>query len=84
MVAFEMKGVPHPPVNPQPNPHQPGFGDQNYPQLVVDEVPDDAVDGQLGDPIPNRAGLQTNNPGFPGFSSGGWIVGGAIHLSILY
>jgi hypothetical protein len=72
------------PDNPQPNPHQPGFGDNFYPQLVIDEVPDDAVDGQLRDPVPGRDGLQTNNPGFPGFASEGWILGGAINLSILY
>jgi long-chain fatty acid transport protein len=72
------------PDNPQPNPNLPGFGDHYYPQLVIDEVPDDAVDGQLHEPVPNREGLQTNNPGFPGFSSGGWLVGGSINLTILY
>ena len=50
----------------------------------MDEVPDDAVDGQLGDPIAGRDGLQTNNPGFPGFGSEGWLLGGALNLSILY
>jgi hypothetical protein len=34
--------------------------------------------------VPNREGLQTNNPGFPGFSSGGWLMGGSINLTILY
>ena len=72
------------PINPQPNENLPGHGAGFYPQLVIDEVPDDAVDGQLGMPIPEREGLQTNNPGFPGFSSGGWLVGGAIDLTILY
>ncbi len=55
----------------------------NYPQLVKDEVPDDAVDS-LGDPVPGRAGLQTNNPGFPGFASEGWLVGGSLYVAILY
>lgn len=72
------------PVNPQPNPNLPGFGDNYYPQLVIDEVPDDAVDGLLGDPIPNRDGLQTNNPGWPGFSSKGWILGGSLNVTIIY
>jgi long-chain fatty acid transport protein len=72
------------PDNPQPNANLPGFGNANYPQLVIDEVPDDAVDGQLGDPIAGRDGLQTNNPGFPGFGSEGWLLGGALNLSILY
>jgi long-chain fatty acid transport protein len=72
------------PANPQPNEHLPGYGTGYYPQLVVDEVPDDAVDGIQGNPIPDREGLQTNNPGFPGFSSGGWLMGGSIDLTILY
>jgi long-chain fatty acid transport protein len=72
------------PPNPQPNPNLDGFADNHYPQLVIDEVPDDAVDGQLRDPVPGREGLQTNNPGFPGFGSEGWILGGALNLSILY
>lgn len=72
------------PINPQPNPNLPGFGDNHYPQLVIDEVPDDAVDGLLGDPIPNREGLQTNNPGWPGFSSAGWLFGASLNLTVLY
>jgi hypothetical protein len=72
------------PDNPQPNPNQPGFGDNYYPQLVIDEVPDDAIDGQLGEPVPGRDGLQTNNPGFPGFGSEGWILGGGVSLTIVY
>jgi hypothetical protein len=72
------------PTNPQPNPALPGFGDRYYPQLVVDEVPDDAIDGQLHEPVPGRAGLQTNNPGFPGFRSAGWILGGSAHIAVLY
>ncbi len=72
------------PNNPQPNPNLPGFGDNFYPQLVVDEVPDDAVDGVLGEPIPGRDGLQTNNPGFPGYASSGWIFGGGVNVAILY
>lgn len=73
-----------PPDNPQPNPNADGFGDNYYPQLVVDEVPDDAVDGILGDPIPGREGLQTNNPGFPGFASDGWILGAGVNISVVY
>ena len=72
------------PINPQPNPNLPGFGDNHFPQLVIDEVPDDAVDGLLGDAIPNRDGLQTNNPGWPGYSSNGWIYGVSLNISVLY
>jgi long-chain fatty acid transport protein len=47
---------------------------------VVDEVPDDAVVG--GVPLAGREGLQTNNPGWPGFSSQGWILGAGINLGV--
>jgi hypothetical protein len=47
---------------------------------VVDEFPD-SVDIQTGDPIADSAGLQTNNPGYPGFSSEGWLVGAGMNLS---
>jgi hypothetical protein len=50
------------------------------PQRVKDELPDDAQ--KSGSPVPGAQGLQTNNPGWPGFSSGGWISGGALYLSI--
>ena len=50
------------------------------PSLVRDEVPDDAV--VSGQPLPGRDGLQTNNPGWPGFSSSGWILGGGINVSL--
>jgi len=52
-------------------------------QLVVDEFPDDAVNTR-GQAIPEAAGLQTNNPGFPGFSSGGWLAGGGLTLALLF
>jgi hypothetical protein len=55
--------------------------DWHYPQLVVDEVPDDAIHGS-GVAAPGRGGLQTNNPGWPGFASDGWIIGGGAHLSV--
>jgi long-chain fatty acid transport protein len=55
----------------------------DYPELVRDEVPDDAL-GLSSQPVPGRAGLQTNNPGFPGFSSGGWLVGCSLHMSVQY
>lgn len=53
--------------------------------LVLDEVPDDAVE-RLGTstPVDPRDGLQTNNPGFPGFSSEGWIFAGGASLALLF
>lgn len=49
---------------------------------IVDELPDGAVLGSTHDPVPGRDGLQTNNPGWPGFGSEGWLLGGAVTLSI--
>lgn len=40
---------------------------------VVDEFPD-SVNGKTGAPIASSWGLQTNNPGYPGFWSSGWIT----------
>ena len=40
---------------------------------VIDELPD-AVSIRTGDPIIGSSGLQTNNPGFPGFRSSGFGV----------
>ena len=39
---------------------------------VIDEFPD-SVDNRSSLPIPASWGLQTNNPGYPGFWSSGWI-----------
>lgn len=50
------------------------------PERVKDEVPDDAQ--KSGQPVASAAGLQTNNPGWPGFGSGGWIMGGTIYVAI--
>lgn len=59
------------------------------PDLVIDEVPDDAtagIDPVTGSPRPlgGREGLQTNNPGWPGFFSAGWILGGSLHVTFHY
>jgi long-chain fatty acid transport protein len=52
------------------------------PGAVRDEFPDDAVDSRSM-PIAAAAGLQTNNPGWPGFSSSGVLFGGGVSLSLL-
>jgi hypothetical protein len=64
-------------INPPASPD----GQNHTPQLVTDEVPDDSVlDGK---PLAGSKGLQTNNPGWPGFGSQGWIVGGGVYLSLI-
>jgi hypothetical protein len=52
-------------------------------QLVIDERPDDVIDTR-GMPVPDAAGLQTNNPGWPGFSSKGLLAGGGVSVSLLW
>jgi hypothetical protein len=42
---------------------------------VLDEYPDDAKDVLTGLPAAGAAGLQTNNPGYPGWKSTGYMVG---------
>ncbi len=48
---------------------------------VIDEFPD-AVDVRSGEPLPRSAGLQTNSPGFPGYSSEGWLLGARVSLQV--
>lgn len=50
---------------------------------IVDELPDGSRFGASGDPVPGARGLQTNNPGWPGFSSEGWVYGGTFSLNIM-
>ena len=49
------------------------------PDPVFDEFPE-SVDVKSGLPIAAAEGLQTNNPGYPGFGSGGWMLGGGAWL----
>ncbi len=49
---------------------------------ILDELPDRAVFSQTRDPVPGAAGLQTNNPGWPGFASEGWVYGATFTLSV--
>jgi long-chain fatty acid transport protein len=50
--------------------------------LIVDELPSGTIDQSTGKLVPGAAGLQTNNPGWPGFSSEGWVYGGMVTLGI--
>ncbi len=50
---------------------------------LIDEFPDTTLDAN-GDPFVTAKGLQTNNPGFPGFKSGGVILGSGISFTLLY
>ena len=50
------------------------------PNRVVDEFPDSATNTLTHLPDPRAAGLQTNNPGYPGFESYGYMLGLGICL----
>jgi long-chain fatty acid transport protein len=50
--------------------------------LIRDELPDAALTLD-GDPVVGREGLQTNNPGWPGFASEGWIFGASASVMLL-
>ena len=49
---------------------------------VIDEFPDSSTNIRTGLPEPSAAGLQTNNPGYPGFESHGYMLGAGICLRI--
>lgn len=48
---------------------------------LCDEVPDDTADDRTGQPYPEAQGLQTGNPGFPGWAAGGWMGAAGVELS---
>lgn len=51
------------------------------PASIPDEVPA-LVDPGSGATIAGTDGLQTNNPGYPGYRSDGWIVGTSLTVSL--
>jgi long-chain fatty acid transport protein len=48
--------------------------------LLCDELPDDALDPATNQTIPGYQGLQTGNPGFPGFQSFGQLISAGFDL----
>jgi long-chain fatty acid transport protein len=59
------------------------FAGDRYSQLVIDEWQDGARNNR-GDVIPQASGLQTNNAGWPGFSSVGSILAGGLNAAVLF
>jgi hypothetical protein len=52
---------------------------------LVDEFPDDTVNyTDMSAGFPTAKGLQTNNPGFPGWESKGFVMGIGINVEVLY
>ena len=56
--------------------------DPNAAHPVLDEFPDNSIDVRTGQPAAGAAGLQTNNPGYPGFKSSGYMLGAGVCLRI--
>ena len=56
--------------------------DPNAPNPVRDEFPDNAVDPLTGDNLPGSLGIQSNNPGYPGYASSGWLLGASLSLKV--
>ena len=50
--------------------------------LITNQLPEGSVFESTHDPVPGTAGLHTNNPGWPGFASAGWIWSGAVTLKV--
>jgi hypothetical protein len=56
--------------------------DPNAAHPVVDEFRNDAIDIATQLPAPDAVGFQTNNPGYPGFDSRGYMLGLGVCLRI--
>jgi long-chain fatty acid transport protein len=65
------------------DPTKPPYAGQPFSQLVQDEWVDGARNNR-DEVIQESFGLQTNNPGWPGFSSKGMIVGAGVNVALLY
>lgn len=65
------------------DPSQPPYAGMSYSQLVLDEWQDGAKNSR-DEVLQESFGLQTNNPGWPGFSSKGLIVGAGLNVALLY
>jgi long-chain fatty acid transport protein len=66
------------------DPSSKALSGKKYSQLVADEWPDGTTDISTGEIVAEANGLQTNNPGWPGFASDGKIFAGGLNVSLLY
>jgi long-subunit fatty acid transport protein len=51
------------------------------PKQLVDELPDGSRSIRSGRAMPEAKGLQTNNPGYPGYEASGTLLGGSLSIS---
>lgn len=69
----------------QGNPLAPDYGQGIDPSLVRDELPDELTDAlRPGKAYELAQGLQTNNPGFPGYESDGFLFGAGVYVTLHY
>ncbi len=54
------------------------------PSLIIDEFPDQTRTIKEGKPIPEATGLQTNNPGYPGYQVDGVLLSGGVSVSYAF
>ncbi|MCX7945084.1 MAG: outer membrane protein transport protein [Deltaproteobacteria bacterium] len=52
------------------------------PTLILDEFPDDSTTLLSNSPMLEAKGLQTNNPGFPGYEAGGYLL--SVGANLIY
>jgi hypothetical protein len=56
--------------------------DPRHANPVRDEFPDEAIDILTGENFPDSLGIQSNNPGYPGYASSGWLLGAGVSLKV--
>lgn len=66
------------------DPDSSNYGANVNPDLVLDELPDQLTERASGDTYKGAQGLQTNNPGYPGYESSGALFGASVYLSLYY
>ncbi len=49
---------------------------------IIDEVPDGVMDSSTGEPLAQAEGLQTNNPGFPGYKLAGMMLSAMVTVGM--
>jgi long-chain fatty acid transport protein len=51
------------------------------PSQIVDDMPDAVRTLESKRAMPESEGLQTNNPGFPGYRADGWLAAGSLSIA---
>ena len=51
---------------------------------IFDEFADNSVNISSGETIASAVGLQTNNPGYPGYDHSGWLLGASLFVKTAF